>query len=223
MRITDESLLVKFSKMFPTTFVECIKQGVTWLCNHNGISYQSSIMIKTDNTVYATLSPSILRVGLIDVDQPLKPVVYYDVRNVVEAKDSVNGHTIYDVELDYKYPVGIKVSLVPIFYFEPRLKLEDKFYTKDAINLLCATKEEVSLLATKEEVAELTLATTEINKNLQERPIVYPAMYFTKSEIDARVLELNKTIQALTDRVAALETPAVQPTTPAPEVTTPTE
>ena len=116
-------LLSKYSDMFPVTFIDSIRHGVTWLCNHNGITYQTSTMIKTDVTVYAASNPGILRIGLIDLDRPLSGLTYFDVRKVEEVIDSVSGNTTFKVELEYKTPVGIVVSLIPILYFEPKLKL----------------------------------------------------------------------------------------------------
>lgn len=126
-------LLAKYKDIFPQTFIECIRAGVTWLCSHNGITYQTSTMIKTDKVVYSP-DAGILKIGLIDVDKPLSGLSYYDVKKVTEAIDNVSGNTTFTVELNYKTPVGIKVTIIPIRYFDPKYKPKDLFYTKQEIN-----------------------------------------------------------------------------------------
>ena len=150
-------LLSKYSDMFPVTFIDSIRHGVSWLCNHNGITYQTSTMIKTDVTVYAASNPGILRIGLIDLDRPLSGLTYFNVRKVEEIVDSVSGNTTFKVELEYKTPVGIVVTLIPILYFEPKLKLEEKFYTKLQIDEILKTlKEEIdSSIVVKENTTDV--------------------------------------------------------------------
>lgn len=126
-------LLSKYKDMFPKAFIDSIRAGVSWLCSHNGITYQTSTLIKTDKIVYSPDS-GILKIGLIDVDRPLTGLSYYDVKKVTEAIDNVSGKTTFNVELNYKTPIGIKVVLIPFKYFDPKFKPELTFYTKDEMD-----------------------------------------------------------------------------------------
>lgn len=127
-------LLAKYKDMFPESFIECIRAGVSWLCTHNGLTYQTSTLIKTDNTVYSA-DASVLKIGLIDVDKPLSGISYYDVKKVVESIDNVSDNITFSIESTYIRPIGIKVSLIPIKYFDPRFKPEKLFYTKKEMDI----------------------------------------------------------------------------------------
>lgn len=130
----EASLLEKYKDMFPNAFVECVKNGVTWLANHNGLTYQTSALISTDNVVYEANKSSILKIGLINVDKPLSGMQYYSVRSMVEEKDSISGNTIFKVKLDYTAPVGIEIMMIPIAYFSPYAEDgSSMFYTKEEV------------------------------------------------------------------------------------------
>lgn len=143
----EASLLEKYNGMFPAAFIECIKNGVTWLANHNGITYQTSALIATDSTVYESNKGSILKIGLIDVSRPLAGVSYYSVRSMTEEKDSVNGNTIFKVKLDYTAPIGIEIMMIPITYFSPYSQDgSELYYTKEEVaSILNTLKESITL------------------------------------------------------------------------------
>ena len=143
----EASLLEKYRDMFPNAFIECVKNGVTWLANHNGLTYQTSALISTDNVVYEANKSSILKIGLINVDKPLSGMQYYSVRSMVEEKDSISGNTIFKVKLDYTAPVGIEIMMIPIAYFSPYAEEgSSMFYTKEeVVGLIQSMKQHIEL------------------------------------------------------------------------------
>lgn len=132
----EASLLEKYGDIFPKSFVEAVRNGVTWLANHNGITYQTSTMIATDAVVYENNKSSLLRIGLINVDQPLGGLTYYEVKSIKEEIDSVSGNPVFKVECKYHAPVGIKITLIPIAYFNPNDNSGELYYTKEEIGNL---------------------------------------------------------------------------------------
>lgn len=151
----EASLLEKYSSMFPLAFIECVKNGVTWLANHNGLTYQTSALISTDNVVYEANKNSILKIGLINVDKPLSGMSYYSVRSIIEEKDSISGNTIFKVKLDYTAPVGIEIMMIPISYFSP--------YAEDGASLYYTKEEVVALIQSIKSNLDL-----EVNEKLLE-------------------------------------------------------
>lgn len=151
----EASLLEKYSSMFPLAFIECVKNGVTWLANHNGLTYQTSALISTDNVVYEANKNSILKIGLINVDKPLSGMSYYSVRSILEEKDSISGNTIFKVKLDYTAPVGIEIMMIPISYFSP--------YAEDGASLYYTKEEVVALIQSLKSNLDL-----EVNEKLLE-------------------------------------------------------
>ena len=132
----EAKLLEKYSDIFPHGFIQCVKSGVTWLANHNGISYHTSVMVATDGVVYEQNKSSILRLGLINLEKPFTGLTYYEVRSIQELKDSVNGNTIFKVKLNYVSPIGIEITLIPINYFDPFSNGIDNYYTIQQVNEL---------------------------------------------------------------------------------------
>ena len=143
----EASLLEKYRDMFPNAFIECVKNGVTWLANHNGLTYQTSALISTDNVVYEANKSSILKIGLINVDKPLSGMQYYSVRSIVEEKDSISGNIIFKVKLDYTAPVGIEIIMIPIAYFSPYAEEgSSMFYTKEeVVGMIQSMKQHIEL------------------------------------------------------------------------------
>lgn len=143
----EASLLEKYRDMFPNAFIECVKNGVTWLANHNGLTYQTSALISTDNVVYEANKSSILKIGLINVDKPLSGMQYYSVRSMIEEKDSISGNTIFKVKLDYTAPVGIEIMMIPIAYFSPYAEEgSSMFYTKEeVVGMIQSMKQHIEL------------------------------------------------------------------------------
>lgn len=117
--VNGSSVLGENAKLYPETFVTCIRSGVTWLCSHNNITYQTSTTVRTDNLIYDKSGSGLIQVGLIDIDIPLTGLKFWDILQVEEVKDAVNGNTVFSVKLKYKTPMGITVLLTPITYFNP--------------------------------------------------------------------------------------------------------
>lgn len=128
----EADILSKYQDMFPSEFIESVRKGVSWLCTHNNITYQTSIMVASDRVLYNTAGSSVLRIGLINTDLPLTGLTYYEVKSIEVAKDEVSGSTIFNVKMKYTTPMGINVSLVPIIYFDPEIAPE--FYSKSEID-----------------------------------------------------------------------------------------
>lgn len=182
-------LLSKYGDMFPSSFVESIRCGVSWLCTHNGITYQTSTMIKTDETVYATTNPGVLRIGLIDAEKPLTGLSYYDVKKVEEQTDNVSGKIVFKVELAYKTPLGIIVNLIPFLYFDPNHNPKNIYYTKDEIDMLFAQTNTV--IKAKANIVDV-YDKEEIDAKLAEvggDTSVDLSNYYNKSEVDTKLSE----------------------------------
>lgn len=130
----EADILNKYQDVFPSEFIEAVRKGVSWLCTHNNITYQTSIMVASDRVIYNTAGSSVLRIGLINVNLPLTGLTYYEVKSIEVAKDEVSGNIIFNVKMKYDTPMGLTVSLVPITYFDPESNKE--YYTKAEINAL---------------------------------------------------------------------------------------
>lgn len=127
---TEANILSKYGSTFPESFVECVRQGCTWLASHNNLTYQTSTLVRTDAVVYTNSGSSILKIGLIDVDRPTTGLTQYDVISVKETKDLINGRTVYTVKATYKTPMGIELTFIPIKYFDPN-KVEEETQPKE--------------------------------------------------------------------------------------------
>ena len=132
----EADILNKYKDIFPVEFVEAVRKGVSWLCTHNNITYQTSIMVASDRVLYNTAGTSVLRIGLINTDLPLTGLTYYEVKSIEVSKDEVSNNTVFTVKMKYTTPIGITVTLVPITYFNP--EVEEEVYTKSEIDALIA-------------------------------------------------------------------------------------
>lgn len=132
----EADILSKYKDMFPEEFIESVRKGVSWLCTHNNITYQTSIMVASDRVLYNTAGSSVLRLGLINTNSPLSGLTYYEVKSIEVAKDEVSGSTIFNIKAKYDTPMGITVMLVPIIYFDPEVAPE--IYTKSEIDAMIA-------------------------------------------------------------------------------------
>lgn len=139
MSVQNEyDILSKYKNLFPDTFLNCIKEGCTWLANHNNITYQTTIMVRTDNNIYNNSGSTALRLGLIDNNNPLSGLNFYDVLAVVEITDNTTGNTVFKIKTNYKTPMGLELILIPIKYIIPTIKEEEvkEYYTKEEVNNL---------------------------------------------------------------------------------------
>lgn len=127
-------ILSKYSDIYPKEFIECVRNGVSWLCTHNNIVYQSSVMIASDKLVYNTPGNSILRIGLIDTTKPLSGLTYYEVLSVETSTDSVSGQVVFNLKCKYTTPMGLSITIIPIMYFDPSVKPD--LYSKDEIDAM---------------------------------------------------------------------------------------
>lgn len=197
-------LLEQYKDVFPDNFIKCIKKGCTWLANHNNMTYQTSVMIRTDAEIYEGSGSCILRIGLRDNDFPTKDIIFWDVLKVIETTDGFTGKTVFDVELSYKTPMGIKVKFIPILYFNPSeeedVKVEEvleKYLTKEeAVKLYLekqlGTIETVSDLASKEELIELSRIVAGIKASLSK-----PETGVSKEEIIAALKADDEFLQSV--------------------------
>lgn len=185
-------ILEQYKDVIPDNFRKCVQRGCTWLANHNNITYQTSVMIRTDAEIYEGSGSGILRIGLKDSDYPTKDVIFQDVIKITETTDNYTGRTVFDVELTYKTPMGIKVKLIPILYFNPS-EVEDveeedileKYLTKTEATELYLQKalgviESVDDLASKAEIKDLARIVAELKANTS---VVTPTV--SKEEIIA--------------------------------------
>ena len=195
----EASLLEKYCDAFPRSFVECVRAGCTWLVTHNGLTYQTSALLGTDDVIYENTKSSILKMGLINVDKPLTGKTPYSVRTIKEEKDSVSGNTIYKAKLDYVAPVGIEVTLVPVQYFDPYADVTLNYYTKDEVDGV--------LNEVKSGVDE---------KNIKLKEEVDNKLSGTKTEITDIRKVLNNLITILNSNIGTQVPPI--PVVPEPEV-----
>lgn len=117
--VAEADALSNYSSLYPEAFTECVREGCTWLANHDNITYQTSTLVRTDSVIYSNSGSGILKIGLIDTSKPTGGLTQYDVLSITESKDSVSGSTIFIAKCAYKTPLGITVTLVPIKYFDP--------------------------------------------------------------------------------------------------------
>ena len=201
----EASVLSQCPSLYPSSFVSCVNEGVSWLASHNGITYYTSIMVATDATV-TSKSGSLVRIGLIDIDRPLSGLVYYEVLSIAESVDSVSSATVYKVKLKYKSPLGIEISLYPFTYYNATLN-SDSYYTATEVDAkieelqstITELKEAISNISSSgsadidlsKYVTSDTLSTTlegyvtsdVLNTSLEN--------YYTKEEVDTKLSEIN--------------------------------
>ena len=127
-------ILSKYADVFPEEFIKSVEKGVSWLCTHNNITYQTSIMVASDRVLYNTAGSSVLRIGLINTESPLSGLTYYEVKSIEVGSDEVSGNLVFNVKMKYNTPMGISVVLVPITYFE--LEKDEEVYSKSEIDAL---------------------------------------------------------------------------------------
>lgn len=209
MAITEADILSKYDDVFPTEFIEAVREGVSWLCSHNGITYQTSIMVASDKIIYNTANASILRIGLVDVNNPLTGLTYYEVKSIEKETDTISGNTIFTVKLKYTTPMGITVTLLPIMFYDANLKPD--IYTKEQVDALIkelttkidaitpADSKTVLDLATRVNECvtkdDLTTALVDYVKNTDlttnlanyQTTTVADGKYATKTDLDAKV------------------------------------
>ena len=201
----EASVLSQCPSLYPSSFVSCVNEGVSWLASHNGITYYTSIMVATDATV-TSKSGSLVRIGLIDIDRPLSGLVYYEVLNISESVDSVSSATVYKVKLKYKSPLGIEISLYPFTYYNATLN-SDSYYTATEVDAkieelqstITELKEAISNISSsgsadidlsKYVTSDTLSATLEgyvtsdvLNTSLEN--------YYTKEEVDTKLSEID--------------------------------
>ena len=201
----EASVLSQCPSLYPSSFVSCVNEGVSWLASHNGITYYTSIMVATDATV-TSKSGSLVRIGLIDIDRPLSGLVYYEVLSISESVDSVSSATVYKVKLKYKSPLGIEISLYPFTYYNATLN-SDSYYTATEVDAkieelqstITELKEAISNISSSgsadidlsKYVTSDTLSTTlegyvtsdVLNTSLEN--------YYTKEEVDTKLSEID--------------------------------
>lgn len=146
----NTKVLQQHESQFPESFVKCVQLGATWLAVHSNISYQTSVMVRTDAMLYNKSGSELIRVGLIDVDKPLTGLTFYDVLSIVETKDEPTNNTIYEVKLKYKTPLGITVLLIPITYFNPAEQHIDKEPTVEQEQQVTTPKQEEKVPVTND-------------------------------------------------------------------------
>lgn len=176
---TEANILSKYGNTFPESFVECVRQGCTWLASHNNITYQTSTLVRTDAMVYSNSGSSVLKIGLIDVDRPTTGLTQYDVISVKETKDLINGCTVYTIKAAYKTPMGIELTFIPIKYFDPKKPNPTEYYTVEQVDGL--------LKVIQEQLDEFKVSSKEqLNEALSE--------YVLTSQHDQDIAVLNKRI-----------------------------
>ena len=209
----EASVLSQCPSLYPSSFVSCVNEGVSWLASHNGITYYTSIMVATDATV-TSKSGSLVRIGLIDIDRPLSGLVYYEVLSIAESVDSVSSATVYKVKLKYKSPLGIEISLYPFTYYNATLN-SDSYYTATEVDAkieelqstITELKEAISNISSSgsadidlsKYVTSDTLSTTlegyvtsdVLNTSLEN--------YYTKEEVDTKLSEIDVSEDAGSD------------------------
>lgn len=121
----EANILKEHDDMFPTSFINCVENGVGWLCFHNGITYQTSLVVKTDKMIYNTSDSDILKIGLIDTSKPLSGLTYYGINKVEENADTINGNTTYLISAKYQTPAGIKLTIIPFQFYQPSKEPSD--------------------------------------------------------------------------------------------------
>lgn len=129
---TEIDILNKYKDLFPDSFLKCIQQGCTWLAVHNNITYQTTTMVRTDANIYVNSGSTALRIGIIDTDQPLAGLNFYDVLAVGESVDNITGNTVFNIKARYKTPMGIEFTLIPIKYYTPNEVID--YYLKSEID-----------------------------------------------------------------------------------------
>lgn len=132
----EADILSKYKDIFPAEFIESVRKGVSWLCTHNNITYQTSIMVASDRILYNTAGSSVLRIGLINTDAPLTGLTYYEVKSIEVTRDEISNSVIFNVKMKYNTPMGINVVLVPITYFDPEVAPD--VYNKAEIDSMLA-------------------------------------------------------------------------------------
>lgn len=144
-------ILSKYSDIYPKEFVDCVRKGVSWLCMHNNIVYQSSLSVVTDKFVYNTPGNSVLRIGLIDTANPLAGLTYYEVISVESSNDEVSGKIVFKLKTKYNTPMGISVTIIPIIHFDPEFK--PNVYNKQEIDQMF---KDLNLDETKTKIEQLS-------------------------------------------------------------------
>ena len=115
----EANILKECQHDLPPSFINCVREGTGWLCFHNGITYQTFVVVKTDKLIYNTADADLIKIGLIDTDKPLTGLTYYGVKEVEAVEDSISGEVTFKVSAKYKTPVGIKVTLIPVKFYLP--------------------------------------------------------------------------------------------------------
>lgn len=173
--------------MYPSTFVKCVKAGATWLATHSNISYQTSVMMRTDNMLYANSGSELIRVGLIDINKPLSGLTFFDLLSVTETRDSGTGNIIFRCKAKYNTPMGIEFMLVPIAYFNPDAISEEKCKEE------CCSKPNISI--PKGDDVPVTNDGGNNNQNTQQN--YFPAdQVVTKEDLRAALAQLREELKA---------------------------
>lgn len=118
------TILDKYVGIFPSSFIRNVNNGANWLVNHANLNYKTNILVTTSDVVYEATAESLLQIGLIDTNNPLKGLKYYDVQDVTELIDEDTQEVTYSLKVKYVIPIEIVVVVTPVKYFnynEPSL------------------------------------------------------------------------------------------------------
>lgn len=183
----NTNLFKEHEFMYPSSFVKCVKAGATWLASHSNITYQTSVMMRTDSVLYANSGSELIRLGLIDLDKPLSGLTFYDITNVTESRDDATGNIIFRAKCKYKTPLGIDLFLIPIAYFNPDTIKEEKVETEQVENK--------DVVAYPKEEKPVTNDNGSNNSNTQQE--YYPAdKLITRDDLEAAMALIRSELQA---------------------------
>lgn len=186
-------ILSKYSDIYPKEFVDCVRKGVSWLCMHNNIVYQSSLSVVTDKFVYNTPGNSVLRIGLIDTTNPLSGLTYYEVISVESSNDEVSGKIVFKLKTKYNTPMGISVTIIPIIHFDPEFK--PNVYNK----------QEVDQLLKDLKIEELTAKVEELSTDLTTLRAAVDVVKTTVETVEASVETNTESITNVETDITAMK------------------
>lgn len=174
------NILAKFQDLFPSHFIDAVREGCSWLCTHNNITYQTSIMVASDRVIVDTPSASILRVGLIDTIKPLSGLTYYDVVSVTETTDKISNQVVFTVKMKYNTPMGLTITLIPYNYYNYG-QTDINAYTKEEVDkLISSLRADIKLNAT---IIESNV--NELTANKEADNVLLAQVNVLKAEIEA--------------------------------------
>lgn len=133
----------------PQSFVDLLKEQVSWLASHNNLTYQCPVMCATNVFTIESLCNTGIMLGLIDINIPLKDLDYYEITSVTKEKDSISNQIIFNVTVNYKNDEQLDLTLIPYKY-----ATEENYNTNSLVDEINYLKQRVQKLeeqlATKE-------------------------------------------------------------------------